>query len=97
MKVGSLVVVKKLPVIPAPERIEWLPVDDESTPYVIRNITRCAVSGDDVAHFEEGIIGFNDTVELGVPLEYLREVQSPDDLESMLSEVQECCEVLELC
>lgn len=85
MKVGSLVVVKPLP--PAISLVVWEPKDDESTIYTIRGIVHCPVYIEDVAFFEEGVLGYNTMgEELGIPLEWLREIQPPQDLTELIEE-----------
>lgn len=89
MKVGSLVVVKPLPkkgpdpsIIPF---IRWMPNDDESTIYTIRDIE------DNSAVFEEGCIGhlpFN-LGELSISVVYLREIQPPMDISELLADTIE--------
>lgn len=83
MKVGSIVVVKKLPP-PSPrvlKYIKWLPKDDENTPYVIRAIDKDDI-GTMAAIFEEGIIGIHeDGGEFGIGLNFLREILPPEKIE----------------
>ena len=70
--------------------VKWLPVMDEKTPYMIRNIRFCLVTMTHYAVFEEGIIGYNFLTEdeLGIPLSQLREILPPGEvkLEEILEE-----------
>lgn len=95
MQNGSIVVVKKLP--PTPEAVsrlvKWLPVDDERTPYVLRD-------GDDdfgemIWRLEEGVIGYNPLTgeEWGLPTEFLVEVLPPEENFNVEELVQELVEV----
>lgn len=75
MQVGSLVVIKKLPKGKTQKGVVWLPIDDESTPYVIRNILQC--NGGMGVYLEEGVLGYFGELEIGLDIRYVREVQSP--------------------
>lgn len=78
MKEGSIVVVLKLPKLQGriASLVKWLPTDDEKTPYMIREL-RKDITGIVVARFEEGVIGYNNmNMELGIPIEYLRDTSS---------------------
>jgi hypothetical protein len=83
MKVGSIVVVRSLS-----DRnhlfesyIKWLPVDDEKTPYQIRGIL-----GETVI-FEEGIIGHYNGNELGIDINWVREILPPENIEKQIEEI----------
>lgn len=85
MQVGSLVVVKPI-YRNRDNAIKWLPVDDESTIYVIRGIHQ-GISRDGIGtittgvHFEEGVIGYNDNgTEICLVIDLVREVQAPGEI-----------------
>lgn len=76
---GSIVVV-----LPLPDSYrslcDWVPVDDEKTHYMIRDVVPSGFSGKPMAYLEEGSLGWFMGEEIGFDLEYLREVMPPDDL-----------------
>jgi hypothetical protein len=89
MKPGSLVVVLKVILNPAlTPYIKWYPADDEKTIYTVREIYPDRVLKTPNVLLEEGIIGYHPVTgdELAVGIDYLREVQSPDDLTAILEE-----------
>ena len=89
MQIGSLVVLKKCDIHPTTlPYIQWLPVMDEETVYTVRNLNEKAII------FEEGIIGINPFTdcEIGFPIEYAREVQPPQDVQTFV----ERCQPMEL-
>lgn len=87
MKEGSIVVVKKLP----PTRnngVTWMPVDDERTPYMIRDMFECPCLKVPLARFEEGIMGYHHTgIEYGLELAYLKEILPPDEIVYQIEEI----------
>lgn len=87
MKVGSLVVCIKTPIVPDEFKhfVKWLPVGDNETIYTIREI------GEAAAFLEEGVIGIDpdDGGECGIKLHLLREIQPPMSLEGLMEEVEE--------
>ena len=93
MKPGSIVVV--LPFEPVDQYkpfIKWLPVADEKTPYMLRNVmpSEYDVSGI-MCNFEEGVIGYdplNPGVELCIGASKLRELLPPEDISEMIEEIQ---------
>jgi hypothetical protein len=91
MKIGSIVVVLPMKEGHVRPEVKWLPVMDEKTPYMIRDIGFCFASMSRYAVFEEGVIGHNflTGTELGVPLSQLREILPPGEvkLEEILEEV----------
>lgn len=94
MKNGSIVAVKKLNLpYAARQAAQWLPIDDEKTPYVLRDGEMC--DGMMVWRFEEGVIGFNPYTkeEFGIGQEYLIELLSPEQQVN----VEELINVKELC
>lgn len=97
MKPGTIVVC--LPLIVSKDHIpyiKWLPVMDEKTPYMIREITTIShVSQTPIAYLEEGVIGIHpyNKREFGFPLDYLRELLPPD---SISEEIQEVLELVKL-
>lgn len=92
MKVGSLVVVLKIPPINNNRLplVKWLPIDDGNTPHVVREITVCGATGKTVVMFEEGVIGINPSsgLEFGINIEYVKEIQGPSevDVEAIVEE-----------
>lgn len=61
--------------------IKWEPVDNEKEVYMLRDVKPCMNTGKMTAIFEEGIIAKNPQgCELGINLEYLREIDEPDEL-----------------
>ncbi len=94
MKPGSLVVALKCGINPVfNPLIKWLPVTDESTVYMIREIGDCPVQGKGSGvRFEEGIIGHNSMgIELQYPLSYVREIQAPpsEEIAEVVRDAQE--------
>lgn len=91
MKPGSIVVVRPMPSHASlKDEVKWLPVMDEKTPYMIRDIKFCIMTVIHYALFEEGVIGHNFAgEELGIPLSQLREILPPGEvkLEEILEEV----------
>lgn len=91
MDKGSIVVVKSkfnedLATCRGREYIKWLPIADESTPYTLRSVQY--VDGRVSAYFEEGIFGYRpDGKELGILIEYLRELLPPKSSEELLEEI----------
>ena len=91
MKAGSIVVC-----LPSPihedwnGRIKWLPVMDQETHYLLREVYPTA-DGSIGVLFEEGVIGYNfHGQELSFPAEYCREVLPADNLmESILEMIEE--------
>lgn len=79
MRVGSIVVVRPVPQGRFAPYIKWLPVQDENTPYMVREI-RSESSGYGVL-LEEGIIGYTPKgVEIGIKMPYVKEVLPPEDI-----------------
>lgn len=88
MKVGSIVVVKPFEVNSLLKSyIKWLPVGDEKTMYVIREIYNANEEGHG-ARFEEGCIGTHPNgTELGIELALLVEVLPPSPLCEEITEL----------
>lgn len=82
MKNGSIAVVKKLPELAehAKKYVKWLPVDDEKTPYVLRDGEE-DIDGVFIYRFEEGFIGTNPFTgsEFGIPSDFLVELLPPEE------------------
>jgi len=88
MRVGSIVVVKKLRISDFQRKfIKWLPVDDEKTPYIIRS--NLVEKGVVMNTLEEGIIGYgqNGDIELHIEDFQLREVLPPEDINEEIQEL----------
>lgn len=84
MEYRSLVVVKKLFVVELWKPfIKWLPIDNEKEIYTIRVISNSINAPHvKVALLEEGVIGHDiEGHELAIPLERLREVQPPMEVD----------------
>jgi hypothetical protein len=97
MKVGSLVVVLQYPPgvregfnnIPH-MKIDWIPVDDESTVYTVRAFQdNNEQDVPQVVLLEEGVIGHNvySGIELGMPPFGLKEIQPPMELDELMEEI----------
>ena len=84
MKIGSLVVVKTCYLDNSMKSlVKWMPIQDEETIYVIRDIP-CAGA----AYLEEGVIGFSpNDIEIGISFMVLIEVQPPMNLEEVMEAV----------
>lgn len=86
MQPGSIVVVKpfKVQKIALPY-VEWLPIQDENTPYMIREIF--SEFGQEFVRFEEASIG-RDTRgnELGLSINYVREILPPEDITEVIED-----------
>lgn len=68
-------VVKKLPRIDM-THIKWVPVDDESTPYIVREV----LPDVEAVYLEEGVIGYYRFLEIAMNFCYVREVQAPGEI-----------------
>lgn len=80
MKPGSIVVVKPVPYGQWRPYIKWVPVQDENTPYMVRQI-RDEHEGEPGILFEEGVIGYTPKgVELGIKMSYVKEILPPEDI-----------------
>lgn len=65
---------------------KWIPVADEKTPYMIREIVKI-VSNDGIL-FEEGIIGHLSTgLEISWDIQYVREILPPGTISEEIQEV----------
>lgn len=62
--------------------IKWLPIQDEKTPYVVRDI----IDGGVV--LQEGIIGVMLGSELALRPEYVIELLPPEDISEEIKEIQ---------
>lgn len=86
MNIGSIVVILPPGATPHPSMkpyIKWLPLEDEKTEYMIRDMAPWSDDGHTVI-FEEGVIGTLDGDEIGVWSKYLREVLPPgSDMEEI--------------
>lgn len=92
MKVGSLVVVKPFENMILGSfkgLIKWLPIQDESTVYTIRELDPDQPHGIVGVMFEEGVIGFRGKREISLDSDFVREIQTPDDGENVISEALE--------
>ena len=96
MKTGSLVVTLKYrngfpdKVKQSPHcRIDWLPVDDESTVYTVRETPM--EDGILLIRLEEGKMGINihSGKELALPATFFKEIQPPMELSSLMEEINE--------
>lgn len=95
IKPGSIVAIK--PFIPNDNRIyvKWLPVCDEKTPYIVRDVLHFNNTKIPAAVFEEGIIGYHpDGVELNIGFEHLVELLPPEDISEEIRKIQENYQVL---
>lgn len=92
MKVGSIVVVLRAqPQLTTRRYINWLPVADEQTPYVVRHIEDTPY-GTGIA-LEEGVIGYMpDGQEIKIHINYVRELLPPkneaidEEIENLIRE-----------
>lgn len=92
MKVGSIVVVKKLPSkldSRIKDSVKWLPIDDQNTPYVLRDGE--LEYGQMIWRFEEGVIGYNPftKIEWGISSDLLIEILPPEEQVNVQELVQE--------
>lgn len=86
---GSIVAVKKLDIFYVfKPYIQWLPVQDENTPYVVRDIGKDLTTGIEIANLEEGVIGYYAGYEICVGVDELIELLPPEEvsLESILTQ-----------
>jgi len=87
MKVGSIVVALTMPPLPDKSKpyVKWLPVQDEETPYMVREIFE---DDEPLIRLEEGIVGYNPEtgVEYGLPMKYFREILPPEDISEVIEE-----------
>jgi hypothetical protein len=100
MKPGSLVIVKPLGLELGPSSlngvlviIKWLPIQDENTIYMVREIVEGAYGDQPCAALEEGIIGHSMTgMELYININMLREVQPPMEISvsDIIKDLQPC-------
>ncbi len=81
MKIGSIVVCMPADVQPG-LHIDWQPIQDEKTPYMIREVvTLLGNLSPTHVLFEEGIIGHGtDGSELAFPISRTREILPPEDI-----------------
>lgn len=85
MKVGSIVVVKPIPIGWALPFVKWTPIQDEKTPYMVREVVNGELGIG--IYLEEGVIGYGpDDLELGIHVEYVREVLPPEDISELIEE-----------
>ena len=90
MRVGSIVVCLPVTISDCWKgKISWLPVMDENTPYMIREIHPSAEDINIiVVVFEEGIIGYNDNgIELAFPADYVREILPAENIFELIEEL----------
>lgn len=87
MQPGSIVVVKQVPLGHWAPFIKWMPIQDEKTPYMVRDIREDSGS----VILEEGIIGYSPKgVELSILRHYVREILPPGDLTKIIEECIYC-------
>ncbi|MEI6887512.1 MAG: hypothetical protein WCK31_04735 [bacterium] len=98
MKQGSLVITLKYRdgfpdnVKQSPHcRIDWLPVDDESTVYTVRETLPDPEDGEILVRLEEDKMGINvhSGAELALPATFFKEIQPPMELSSLMEEINE--------
>ena len=85
MDKGSIVAIRNLGNLsqtPFAAFIKWLPVQDEQTPYVVRDI----IDGGVV--LQEGVIGIMLMSELCIRPEYVIELLPPEDISEEIKEIQ---------
>mgnify|MGYP003463092310 CR=1 FL=1 len=89
MKPGSLVVVTEPVDATGFPGVEWLPVGDNETPYVIREIVEYPLGT--AVLFEEGVIGRDPKGEIALSIEIVREIQPPEEvsISALMEEVNE--------
>lgn len=91
MKVGSIVVVKSFAHNICEENRKittWMPVQDERTPYMIRDIIK-DVNNHTCIRFEEGIIGYHSNgLEIALKIDYVREVDPPESLTEIIKALE---------
>ena len=91
MNAGSIVVVKPLPyellIAEMLGFIDWLPIDDEQTQYMLDCIIPCPNCGrHKVVRFADGPLGFCNEGEIFLDLKYVREVEPPLDMDNLMKE-----------
>lgn len=81
----SIVAVKRLPEIynkpTVRAALEWLPIQDEKTPYMIKHMGVCPCGcGNSMGFLEEGIIGYDirTGAEIGIFVDFLIELMPPE-------------------
>lgn len=92
MKPGTIVVCLKVTPQGEPGTwVEWLPIMDEKTPYMIREVDVCKGTQQDIVRFEEGVLGYNPNNggELGFPITHVREILPPGEISEEIKEVLE--------
>jgi hypothetical protein len=88
MKVGSIVVVIRPVDTAGNPDVRWLPVGDNKTLYVVRELVD--FHGTPEVLLEEGVIGFNPNgSEISLKLHIVKEVQPPEEvsIENLMEEV----------
>ena len=90
MDIKSIVVIKPAEINPdMAHLIQWQPVRDEKTPYVIRGFDTCPISKGTVVYLEEDVVGYNDVgKEIGVNISFCIEILPPGEvcIEELISE-----------
>lgn len=87
MKPGTIVVCLKANIHPTiTGKVKWLPVQDENTPYMIREIGG-KIDGNKGVSFEEGVIGYSNSSELLFPLARVREILPAEDIREQIEDM----------
>lgn len=98
MKPGSLVVCLKIPNINKEllAKAQWMPIMDENTPYVIREMVKDKTGYGGVM-FEEGIIGYSNNKEIAFSDRHVREIQPPcsEEISEICRDAQENYSLIE--
>lgn len=94
MKEGSTVVVLPLPGDVSQwgkdndVNIKWMPVCNGEDRYMVREISNHKTTGP-LVYFEEGVIGVStDGKEVGICIDYVKEVEPPLDIEELMMQTE---------
>lgn len=80
MRPGTIVVCLPCTIHPSvADAVKWVPVQDEKTPYMVREVSM-KVDGHEGVSFEEGVIGWKNGEELIFPVTCVREILPPESV-----------------
>lgn len=91
MKPGSLVVCIRPVETGGDPAVKWLPVGDNETPYIVRQIETYSDGATGVM-LEEGVVGYDTGGnEIGINIKLFREIQPPEEvsISALMEEVNE--------